>query len=77
MTLNQLIKKLEKLRELHGKTVKVCADAVALQKSCNDTWNIVDVTEVEFDVVNLVDGDGFTERRKNGQERTFRCIVLK
>lgn len=77
MTINQLIKKLEKLRNVHGKTVKVCVDTDALRWSVNDTWGIVDVTEAEYDAVGLVDGDGFTEYTKRGEQRMQRCIVLR
>lgn len=77
MTINQLIKRLEKLRDEHGKTVKVCADVDALRRSVNDAWSVVDISEATFDAIELVDGDGFTEYTKRGTQRIQRCVVLK
>jgi hypothetical protein len=77
MTINQLIKQLVKLRDEHGKTIRICADTNSLRRSCNDTWSVIDVSEAEFEVIELVDGDGFKEYRKDGTERMQRCIVLR
>jgi hypothetical protein len=74
--LSTLIKKLEHLKAVHGGGIKVCANTLSLRESCNDVWQIVDVTEAKFDTVNQVDGDGFRKENKDGSEHVRRCVVL-
>lgn len=77
MTLGKLIKTLQKLEEKHGPRVTVAADTRSLRDSCNDVWQIVNIRETEVTWVDLVDGDGFKEYRKDGQERMRMYVVLK
>lgn len=77
MTINQLIKKLEKLRDEHGKTIRVCADTDSLRRSCNEAWTTIEIYDAEFDVIAMVDGDGGEQYTKRGNLVTQRCIVLR
>lgn len=76
MTVKQLIKALEKVVAEHG-NVPVCVDWPEFQAWANGVGEIIDVHEVVYDEIPLVDGDGFRELTKSGVERTKRCVVLK
>lgn len=77
MTINQLIKRLEKLRDEHGKTIQVCADVGRLTKSVNDAWSVIDINEAEIDTIEVVDDDGFAIFNRDNAQRIKRCIVLR
>jgi hypothetical protein len=77
MTLGKLIKELQKLEKKHGNRIPVCADTRTLRESCNDVWQIVDLTEADSQLIEMVDGDGFKAWNKNGVEKMKLCVVLK
>lgn len=77
MTIGKLIKELEEIAKRHGSKVQACADTQTLRETCNDAWNVVRITKVDFAHVSAVDGDGRTFYDSRGHERTFRCVVLK
>lgn len=76
MTAKQLIKALEKIVAEHG-NVKVGASWEDLRDSSNGTYTVANISGVEVEVVNQVDGDGFTITNKDGTERTKKTAVLR
>lgn len=76
MTINKLIKLLQALEAKHGKRVQVCAAARELLDYHNDTYSHVDVLSARYEVMNHVDGDGFTQYNRDGSEKTLSRIVL-
>jgi hypothetical protein len=78
LTAFQLIKKLQKICESGpgGKRLPVCATAQSLLEDSNGVFQIADIRTVEVESVPQCDGDGFFEFRKDGTEKTRRCIVL-
>lgn len=75
MTLNALIKQLQKLQaQGHGRSA-VTVDKDSLSDG-NGTWNICDINSVSEIWVRQVDGDGFGVFRYDGTEKGRTCIVL-
>ncbi len=78
MTLKRLIRELQTIqRKYPGRRIPVCADTDALRRSCNDVWQIVDLSTVKAEHVEQVDGDGFRKERKNGELVERFCVVLR
>ena len=76
MTLNRLIKELQKLQvEGHGRWPVAC-DKTTLWDG-NGTFEICDVVKVEAVWVTFADDDGFHVENKDGTERMVKSIVLK
>jgi hypothetical protein len=76
MTLGRLIKELQAIQRKHGSRVPVCANTQVLRESCNDVWQVVDLSTTKVDSVGQVDGDGFQKNRKDGTEVERKCVVL-
>lgn len=72
MTVAKLIKMLEKLPP----RAKVVVDKESLWDG-NGTFTISNVESLEYEFVNLCDGDGFTEFRKDGSEKGSFQAILK
>lgn len=76
VTAKQLIKKLEAIVKKHG-NIRVCAEWQALKDESNGVYEIANVSEVKFEFVHQVDGDGFGIENKDGTERFSRCAVIR
>lgn len=77
MTINQAIKNLQKLGKQHGMRTIICADTQTLRDSCNDTWNIVDISDMKVELIELCDGDGCWKFNKDGTQAYRKCLVLR
>lgn len=77
MTINQLIKKLQKIEATYGKRIKVSCDASGMKKQFNDVFDIITVQEVEVDTVRMCDGDGYGQTKANGEEVWRTTVILK
>lgn len=76
MTLNRLIKELQKLRANGEGRSHVAVNKESLWDG-NNTFVICDVKSVEAMTVNIADDDGVMAVTSKGVERTRRCVVLK
>lgn len=76
MTVDKLIKRLEKMRDKHGPRTPVSVNSDEMQRGCNRTFEITDVGSVKFDWIPTCDGDGGLAFRKDGTERGSWRIVL-
>ena len=74
MTINQLIKKLEKIRDKHGKRLTVMCAHETMRDFHNRTFSHGHIMDVKIELLNQADGDGHTEYNKDGSER-IRAIV--
>lgn len=72
MTVNQLIKKLEKVREKHGKRAAVVIDWKTFQ---NDDYSHTNVKDIEVEVIPWAKDDSF--ERADGTERLGTVVTLK
>lgn len=77
MTLGKLIKELQKLQKVHGSRIRVAANTQALLDSVNCVWQVVEIGEVDCECIEMVDGDGSTKYRKNGEQVYANLIILK
>jgi hypothetical protein len=77
MRVRTLIQKLEAIELKHGSGARICVDTKALRDSCNDVWQIVDVSKVDVDTIEQVDGDGFRKENKDGSTRVCKCVILR
>lgn len=77
MTINQLIKKLERFKAKGHGRAKVCANAQSLLDQSNGVFQIADIETMSVDCVRQCDGDGFTIENKDGSERSTTCLVMK
>jgi len=73
MTINQLIKKLEKIREKHGKRIPVVVDRVGVDNA-NDDYSHVDVNTVDVESITWSVNDNI--ELQNGQERLKTVVTL-
>lgn len=72
MTLNELIKDLQRIRKMNPrKHLDVVVDTGKIKAKCNGVFDICNVDKVEIDYIELADGDGF------GLDKQKRCVVLK
>lgn len=76
MTLDKLIRELQKLQAANWGRAKIAVDVESFDDG-NGTWQICDVRAVDASYVRQVDGDGFGIENKDGTERTKACVVLK
>lgn len=74
MTVTQLIRHLEKLKEKHG-NLKVSVNKDQLNDG-NGCWVICDISTVDADWVPLSDDDGGVAYTKAGAERGSMRIIL-
>lgn len=74
MTAKQMIKALQAIVAEHG-NVKVAVDWKQFDCS-NGVYDIVDTKAVTYQVIPLVDGDGFHIENKDGTERMQRTAVI-
>lgn len=77
MTIGCLIKQLQRLSIKHGPRIQVCADTRTLRETCNDVWNIVNISVARFSNIECCDGDGEMKYKKNGDEKIIKCVVLE
>jgi hypothetical protein len=74
MTINQLIKKLQKLEKECPRNTHVTVDWQELK---NDDYTYSPVKDLSLEYANLADGDGYSMYRKDGQEVMRHFLVLK
>jgi len=77
MTINKLIKELQKLEKQYGSRIQVSADTRVLRSTCNDVFDIVNISRIEPTYVYLCDGDGYQEMTQKCTERGGYRVVLK
>ncbi len=77
MTINQLIKQLEKIRNDEGKRLQVCAAAKDLLDASNGVFQIANISSVSVESINQFDGDGWQIENRDGSERCKICVVLR
>jgi hypothetical protein len=75
MTVTQLIRKLERLREKHG-NCQVAVNCREMLAKFSDVFDIVSVETAEFEQVLQADGDGFGLTDSQGREKFQPNIVL-
>lgn len=75
MTLDNLIKRLEAIRQIHGGRIKACINSDDLDTG-HGTWIICNVQDVKFEYVRQVDGDGCQEVLADGSEKMSKCVVI-
>jgi hypothetical protein len=74
MTINQLIKKLQKLEKECPRNTQVSVDWKEIQ---DDDYTYVPVHQLSVEYCNMVDENGLMMYRKDGQEVMMHCLVLK
>lgn len=74
MTVNQLIKKLEKVREIYGKTVPVVVNKRGLENSTPDDYSYGNVDSVEVETINWYKDDSCV--LADGSERMKTVVTL-
>jgi hypothetical protein len=74
MTINKLIKKLQKLEKECSRNTIIAVDWEALQ---SPDWTYSPIRDVEGEWAPLVDGDGCIQYTKNGREVMRYFVVLK
>lgn len=75
MTINQLIKKLEKIRDEHGKRLPVCVDIVGVTNSRPDEiYSHIQVNTADVEIINWAKDDSFV--REDGAERLRKVVTL-
>jgi len=73
MTINQLIKKLEKIQKTHGKRIKVVVDIEGVENT-NDDYSHVNIETVDVETITWsVDDNAFLQ---NGEERLKTVVTL-
>lgn len=79
MTLNQLHKKIGKMlaKDKNLGRRKVCVAKETFRSNLeSDGCTILDAYDIVLDSIRMVDGDGFTETTKSGQERYVKTAIL-
>ena len=74
MTINQLIKKLQKIEKECPRNTHVTVDWAELQ---SDDYSYSPIRDVSIEVAPLCDGDGFTQYTQKGNEVVRHFLVLK
>ena len=74
MTINQLIKKLQKLEKECPRNAIVAVDWASLQ---SPDWSYSPVHGIDVEYAPLADGDGCMQYTKNGQEIMRTVVILK
>lgn len=74
MTINQLIKKLQKLEKEYPRGTQVTVDWKELQ---NDDLTFSPIKALDVECAGVRDGDGYTLYRKDGQQVLKHFVVLK
>lgn len=74
MTINQLIKKLEKIQAKHGKRVTVVANLEAMRNSTPDDFTHCTFKHVEFEMLPWAVEDSF--ELADGSERIRRVVSI-
>jgi len=75
MTLNRLIKELQKLAKNDGRS-EVVVDKPSLWDG-NGTFDICSIKSAKVDSVTECDGDGFAVQNKDGSTRERRRVILQ
>lgn len=74
MTINQLIKNLQKIEKMCPRNTIVTVDWESLK---SDDYSYSPVSDLSVEYAPLVDGDGCTQRTKSGLEVMRHFLVLK
>jgi len=75
VTVNQLIKKLEKIRDHHGKRLPVVVDMVGANNTRPDAiYSHVSVNNVDVEMIGWAVDDSFI--REDGSERIRKVVTL-
>lgn len=75
MTVNQLIKKLERIRDQYGKRLPVCVDMVGAENSRpDDMYSHISVNTVDVEAIPWAKDDSF--ERADGSERIRMVVTL-
>ncbi len=75
MTINQLIKKLEKIRDKHGKRIQVCADINQLGECHNPDFSHITIGDASVETITWAVGDN--RYLENGEERLRKIVTLE
>lgn len=62
MTVNRLIKELQKVEKKYGKRIKVQCAAKDMYEGSNRVFTHLEVGNVTVECIDQCDGDGFTEK---------------
>lgn len=74
MTINQLIKALEKIQTKHGKRIRVVVDRLGVENSMPGEYSHCEVNTVDTDTIIWAINDSF--ELADGSERTRKVVVL-